>query len=327
MELILCNTNLCVTYVVTLVQSNRSNKYIVLTDQENILKFFNLISLQNVQLFKLSSSYSFIDYRFYIAKRWVKNLFKKNEINKVRIYHQAFGGFYNWVVYLANRKGIEIEYNRVLVNQKYPQAKISYHVIKDKLKYLILYKTDVDILDRGNNTLMPKLSEVFYIKNNIKEVPFEVNETIIKNVTGSIIKKIGISLEANPVVLLTGSIIATKQVDQEEYKKKVKKIIEFIGENNIICKCHPRFSDETDDELKLGHIPSFIPMEFLMSYFNVFIGYNSTILTQAANAGKKAISLVDYYIPISNERRDNWHAYLSDKVVFVKDVKEIRRYL
>lgn len=219
---------------------------------------------------------------------------------------------------------IEIEYNRVLKDQQYPPANKSLHVLKEKIKYAYLFKTDVHILDRGNKTLMPKLSKAFYRKNNVCEVAIKVNTDVVDNVSKFIIKRLNIELTSSSVILLTGSVVGTNQVSKEEYEIKTRKLIEYIGSKNIVCKCHPRFSDETDEEKELPHIPSFVPLEFLLPYYNTFIGYNSTILNQATSLGKTAISLIDYYTPVSVERRDRWHSYLSQNVLFIKNINEIK---
>lgn len=83
MELILCNTNLSVTSVVSLVMSNNQNQYIILTDQPNIEKFFKLLSLDNTELHYLSSTYSFFDIKLYQAKKWIKTIFANKGIKKL----------------------------------------------------------------------------------------------------------------------------------------------------------------------------------------------------------------------------------------------------
>lgn len=324
MELALCNTNLCVTYAISLFFSNKTEKYLVLTDQPNIEKFFNFLPLNNVDIYYLPSSYKIFSFDLYKAKKYIKELLLNNSIRKVHIFHQAYGGFYNWIVYAANKLHIEIEYNRVLKDQQYPPANKSLHVLKEKIKYAYLFKTDVHILDRGNKTLMPKLSKAFYRKNNVCEVAIKVNTDVVDNVSKFIIKRLNIELTSSSVILLTGSVVGTNQVSKEEYEIKTRKLIEYIGSKNIVCKCHPRFSDETDEEKELPHIPSFVPLEFLLPYYNTFIGYNSTILNQATSLGKTAISLIDYYTPVSVERRDRWHSYLSQNVLFIKNINEIK---
>ena len=164
-------------------------------------------------------------------------------------------------------------------------------------------------------------------KNNNHEVPAIVNDKIIENVSKAIIEKLGFNLNHSSVVLLTGSIIATNQVEKNEYELKLKELLKCIGEENVVYKYHPKFSGEVTEEKQLPHIPSFIPMEFLLPYFDVFIGYDSTLLNQAAQLGKTAISLVDYYTPINTERRDNWHCYLSNDVLFVKNIDELKSHL
>ena len=328
MELILCNNNLSVAYVVSLLYSNKNEKYILLTDQPNIEKFFLLLSVENINLQFLASSYEYWDIRLFKAKKFVKTLFSQNDIHKVRMYHQAFGGLYNWIAYYANKKGVCVEYNRIVKDQKYPKAHFTFNVLNLKLQYLFLFNTSINVLDRGNKTFMPKLSKKFFNKNNVHEIKLEVNNDIIQSISQQIACKLGLENNSNTVVLLTGSVISTKQVDISEYVIKTESLINYIGSENIVCKCHPRFDDEIEAEKKLQHIPSYIPMEFLLPYFNIFVGYNSTVLLQAVKNGKIAISLLDYYNPISVERRNQWYSYFSDgKIVLIKKNKDLKTYL
>lgn len=327
MELILCNTNLSVTTVVTQLFSNKTEQFIVFTDQNNIFSFLKLLQIPNVRLYYIKSSYNIRRiYNLFIAKKQIKKFFNHySDIKKVHCYHQAFGGIFNWIITYAYQQGIIIEYNRVLSNQEYPEAKFSIKKIKIWFVYKVLFQTDVFILDRGNNTLMPKLHQLFYKRNKINECAIEVDNAIIKKVSQLVIQRLGLSLNESSIVYLSGSVIATKQVSLNEYTKKITTLIESLNKSTVICKCHPRFTDEIIEEQKLLHIPAFIPMEFLLPYFNVFIGYNSTILCKVAKSNKIAISLLDYFIPISKERRDLWYKYFGDaKVLRPKTINEIK---
>lgn len=75
MELALCNTNLCVTYAISLFFSNKTEKYLVLTDQPNIEKFFNFLPLNNVDIYYLPSSYKIFSFDLYKAKNILKNYY------------------------------------------------------------------------------------------------------------------------------------------------------------------------------------------------------------------------------------------------------------
>ena len=49
-------------------------------------------------------------------------------------------------------------------------------------------------------------------------------------------------------------------------------------------------------------VPSYIPGNLIVNYFDVCIGNHSTMLVEAAIAGKLAISLLDYYNQDSKQK-------------------------
>lgn len=56
-------------------------------------------------------------------------------------------------------------------------------------------------------------------------------------------------------------------------------------------------------ENQLELVPSFNPANVLFTKFKFFIGYSISVLTEAGNEGLMAISLMDYFEPVSIKRK------------------------
>lgn len=324
MELLLCNTNLAVTTVVCQLVKQPDKKFIVFTDVKNIYTFLSLIAPSNMELHFIESNYGLMSLWGLFKKREkIKTLVVNKGINNVYCYHQAFGGFYNWIISYCHKQGCKITYYRLLDNLVLPPAK-GLRAFKLKMIYRLIYSTDIVVLERGNSYILPKLSLTFYRENEINEDRYLVDEEVIEKVSQKVLSNLGLTINEYAILLLTGSVLDTGQVSIQEYSQKIKDLIQNVGSNRIVAKCHPRFNDETCDEKKLAHIPSYIPMEFLLGYFKVYIGYNSTILKIAADKGLTAISLVSYMEPVDEERRDKWYIYFGkSNIIYPKTVFEI----
>lgn len=324
MELLLCNTNLAVTTVVCQLVKQPDKKFIVFTDVKNIYAFLSLIAPSNMELHFIESNYGLLSLWGLLKKREeIKTLVVKKGVNNVYCYHQAFGGFYNWIISYCHKQGCKITYYRLLDNLVLPPAK-GLRAFKLKMIYRLIYSTDIVVLERGNSYILPKLSLTFYRENEINEERYLVDEEVIEKVSQKVLSNLGLTINEHAILLLTGSVLDTGQVSIQEYSQKIKDLIQNVGSNRIVAKCHPRFNDETCDEKKLAHIPSYIPMEFLLGHFKVYIGYNSTILKIAADKGLTAISLVSYMEPIDEERRDKWYIYFGkSNIIYPKTVFEI----
>lgn len=322
MKVLLFNTNLATRFVLS--QLEKGEKTLVLTDQENIRLLMEVLNYDHVILHYLRSNYSFFDLiQLHKAQNTVKRLFEENDIDELVYYHQAFGGFFNWIITHAHRKNLRIVYQRVLRQLEAPPYK-GPKAWKCKLANKILYSTDVDPIDTGAHHPIPSLSRNFIQKMAIIEEIGSINSHAVSEVGRKLFATINISVTDKTVLLLTGSVISTGQVEEKEYKEKIKMLIESIDPSNIVCKCHPRFNDETDLEKSLPHIPSYIPMELLTSFFSIYIGFGSSVLIDAARNGKLAIALSDYFQSVNPHRRMALHEYfVGNSVKFIKNLKEL----
>lgn len=318
MHLICCSTNLCVNIVMSQILNDTKTSFILLTDLDSILLLFNELKLPNVEIFHIKKTADINFIQIIKEKNRIRKYLRSKEIDYCYFYHQAFGGIYNWTItYLSHRKH-KILFNRVTPPIELPRAR-SVNAIKQTIIYKVIYNTEITCLNRGNHIILPQLSKAFFQKNKIEFIDItpqhEKNERYICQKFLPNINRL-----KNKIVLLTGSVVESLQVDQNEYKEKINLLINEIGKEQIISKRHPRFNDLIGIEKELFQLPYFIPMDLFKNSFSIYIGYNSTLLAEAANNGALSISLINYMNPIDCNRRNNWFKYFEN---ILKEGKQI----
>lgn len=326
MEILICATNLAVPACVSMAKERTGQNIMLITDQPNIDQFFRFIDLPNVKIIRQESDYSSLDILGVLkAKRRIRNLLMSEKVEKVHYFHQAFGGFLNWIIsYCHDEYKAKVEFHRVLRNLQYPKANLSLRLLGMLVKQRLFFGHAPSVQSNGKGMLFPKISEKFAKDNEVKEVIYTPNKSLLMNTTLTLQKKLGIEIDDNVVVLLTGSSVASGIVEEHEYSQKINELISAIGGDRIICKCHPRYNDENEAERRLAHIPSFVPMEFLIHCFHYYIGTHSTILKFAAENGSIAISLMEYITPTDQSQRDRFHDYFKGTdVLFPQTLQEI----
>lgn len=129
-ELLICNSNMFVPYVMTECLKNRNTRYIVASDTPNINQFFELLNFDNVVQLKYSTGKISVIYK---EKKKMKSFFANYRITKVVFYHAEFGELANWLLLKFAKKGVCIEYHKVFDSIPVPKAKL-YQGLKIKLK-------------------------------------------------------------------------------------------------------------------------------------------------------------------------------------------------
>ncbi len=324
MELFLCANNISLKYVLCSVKEMSPEKAIVFTDQPNIYQFFNYLAIENLECFFIESSVRLYDFcKLYRLRKKVKKILKQEKnFNHVHMYHQAFGGLYNWIITYCHSLYVPITYHRTVAPLNMPKVNYSFPAIKAKILYRLCYSTSIDTLNNGRG-ISPKLAKSFYHKNNIEEVIAKEDKQITSIFAKIIIEKIGLAVNKKSVLLLTGCVVDCHLVDVQEYRNKISSLICSLQDVQIICKCHPRFTDETEDEKSLPHIPSFIPINILLTFFPVVIGYSSYALLEAFQENVKSISLLEYFRPVSIAKKEIYKNYLGERICYPKSIDEI----
>lgn len=302
---LVCNSNMFVPYVLTKILENQRTHFLVLSDTENIAKLFHQLSLPNISFYK----YEVKGHSDIIAcKKRIMALFKEYEFIKLIFFHAEFGELINWFIKKASKK-TPIYYCKIFEPLPYPKARF-FKALRPKMKQYLYWGVNMDILDTGTN-LKPSLPTSFFKSINVQNINIEINHSLINKELNTFLKSLHI--KANNI-LLTGTVVKCGYVNSEEYTKGIDEIIDQLGIDNIVSKCHPRFSNLYGKESQLTQMPHYLPGNLIINQFNIFIGYESTLLVEAAIAGKLVISLLYYFIPTNKSTQENWHSLLNNRL-------------
>lgn len=301
---LICNSNMFVPYVLSEVLSNHNTKYIIMSDIESIVLFLNELNLDNAEilLYRQSSLRN-----LYVRRSEIKKLVKKYNIIQIIFFHTEFGGIINWFLINMSRK-TKIYFCKVFDQMPYPKAN-GIKARKFWFKNLLLTGDSVEVLDRGFS-FVPSLRPSFF--KRIGAIPYniDINYILIKN----LLCRQRLGEPKAKILLLTGSTVSSGIVEENEYTRKTDLLISAIGIDSIVSKCHPRFDDIFGKEKELESLPKYIPGNLLIDSFEVFIGNHSTLIAEAAIAGKLAISLVDYYKQTNPEQTLGFKALFNDRL-------------
>jgi hypothetical protein len=321
MILVFCLSNLFVPATLTIINREDEGEIMVYTYESNIYDYFKTLDLSNVILYlrpqiDVSKPLSFMRLR-----RSIFYDIKKYGFKEVFFFHNSFGGFENWLIYkLASESRIFFWpiFNNLNFKIKYTFRSL-FHVFISRF----IYRAEVNPLWNGQ-VFIYKMNDTFFNKLGAIEHVIPIDHKFINKLLGD--KTLLGSTTS--ILLLIGSIVELNQVDELEYTNKIDRLIENVGFNNIIVKAHPRYSNKFSLEYKLDEVPAYVPANVLLSKYQVVIGYTTSVVTEAAEMGLLAISLVDYFVPQSVERKNNYKDYLlsnlrSGHIHFPKTIAEL----
>ena len=301
---IVCNSNLFVPYVLSEILTHNKEQYLILSDIDNIERFFYEACPDNAVTLRY---YQPVGKRIWESRRKLIESTDKYNICKIIFFHAEFGGIINWFL-LRKSKSVDICYCKVFNKQPFPKAH-GFKALKCWIFNWLLNGASMDILI-NNDQMFPSLPDSFFKK--IKSSPYKVNvnDDIINAFLSNKLKFVNNSAR---ILLLTGSSVAAGYVEESEYTSKTDALIEAIGKDHIVSKCHPRFSDVFGKEKELVEVPSYIPGNLIINYYDVCIGNHSTMLIEAAIAGKIAISLLNYYYQ-ENKQKAALKTFFDDRL-------------
>ena len=177
--------------------------------------------------------------------------------------------------------------------------------------------------------IVPALSKHFYNKINAIDIKIEINSGVINSIIGDKISNI---ISGRSVVLLSGAIEVVG-INTQKYQLFIDEIIKLIGTDKMVLKTHPTFTDIYGLEKQLPEIPSYFPMNLILSKFEVFIGFQTTTLAEAAIEGHKALSLA-YMLPLptptmADEVKASLDIKLNGKghIFYPKSIDDLLQYL
>ena len=328
MKLIFCLSNLFVPATLTIIKQAGGTPVMVFIDQEGILKFFKSLNMENVMIYYRKEPalkkniYSICCY-FKERSDTLKKL-EKHNLRELYFFHNTFGESKNWLIMKLSKK---VKTFFIPIFNELPfKKKQTITAIKSMLFSRLIYGIKIEPLFTGERYI-PKINDSFFIKNNVQNKQLIIDNNYIKCLIN---EKYDFGNEK--IVLLTGSIVELNQVEENEYIQKINALITSIGADKIVAKPHPRFPNRYGMENKLELIPAYIPANVLFASFKIFIGYSSTVLSEAVNEGLIAISLLDYFKSNSLTRCANYKEYLkenslNDNIVFLTELADLKSIL
>lgn len=298
-----------VPIVITTLLEHPNMQYVVCIDQDNIYTFFKEMNFSNAILIKYPVKYHIRHYySFYKIKRNILSQLRKYEITAIYFYHTEFGEFANWLItkYSSCAK----------IYLSSPYSSLSFAKGLDwqsKKIYLIhrfFFNTRVDVLKTGDYYI-PSISSHFYRKNKIIRMTPIINNSIIADLVK---EKYSVLKGKEDIVFMTGTVVTDDEVEENVYIEQVNAIVAAVGLNRMLSKCHPRYDNLYGEEKKMRQLPKYLPLNVLLCMYDIYIGYNSTALVEAAVAGKRAISLLDLIPAKKTLKVKEYHLYLDLKL-------------
>ena len=323
-QMLVCNSNMFIPTVLTEVLGHPQNSYLVISDIKNIILFFNFINLCNVDCIDYEGFER--DLLFFRGKRNLLNIIELYEIEQVTFFHAEFGDMANWLIKRLS-KSIPVKYCKIFDKMSLPPHKPSLETIKIKIKQKVFWGMDVVILDRGRP--IPSLPDAFFLKICAETVTMPINRKLISDYVSQKLSCIRIH---SKFVLLTGTVVKVGLCPPKEYEQIINQVLGILGMKNTVSKCHPRFDDMYGRERELRQIPSYIPGNVMIDSFDCYVGFESTLLVEAAMAGKISVSLINL-LPISVEVKKHWRCFLDSrldgkgKILYPNDLIEFEQLL
>ena len=305
-DLLICNSNMFVPYTMTECLEHKDKQYIVASDTLNIIQFFELLKLGNVTLMTYATGRVNVVHR---EKIKAKAFLAHYVIERIVFYHAEYGELANWLLVHYAKNGVRIEYHKLFDSIPSPKAKW-YKSFKIWLKQWLCYDYWPDVLDDGT-CRYPSLPKSFYRKIHAIEQPAHSNMTLVSSRVEGVIKNMGAK---GKVLIVSGSVVDGNFVTEEEYTSKMNSVMEIIGKDNASVKLHPRYSDIFGQEKELTEIPKYIPGNVMLDVFDTYIGYSSTLLVEAAQAGKKVISTLFLMEPVNKDTQKSYYDFMEQRL-------------
>ena len=322
-SLLICNSNLFIPTVLTEVLSHPQEHYLIISDIENIHRFFNFLVLTNIDYveYGIKGHFDFIKEK--------RKLFSKvihYNIGRVVFFHAEYGDMANWLI-MKLSKTIPICYCKIYDSIPAHHSRKLWKTLKIKLREWIYWGIDMDVLD--HTSVFPSIPQKFYNSVKASIVTMPVDMTLVTRYVASKIKDENLYAD---YVLLTGTVVATGKADAITYERLTNNIIDVFGIEKTVSKCHPRFKDLYGKEKELKQIPAYIPGNVLIENYACYVGFESTLLVEAAIAGKKSISLIDM-LPLSVEARQSIHVFFTSRlqgkgqILYPQSLEELEAFI
>lgn len=298
MKIIFCLSHMSTAWTLQLIEFYNDDNFLIVTNNASISLFFRKIYSDDyvVELYPLGR---IISKKINITLKNFSHLIRNKKIAKDRIFKYknpdiyfffpAYGFFETWII--NHFRKTSIIYYKPDVNLNLGVKDGPFISLIKSLDLVLFYNSLFDTYKNqkyfcvNEKFIEMKCIRDFYIPEDIKEITTKVNEVF--------------NLKEKKILLLCGGTVEYDFVFRDNYINQIDTLIEYLiskyGINSISIKCHPRFDKKYGLENEIEEIPNYFPGSLLVSLFDVVIGYNSALLYEFANFGKKAISTMDYF--------------------------------
>jgi hypothetical protein len=170
---------------------------------------------------------------------------------------------------------------------------------------------------------IPFLTESYYERTHAEYVKIGVDEQLVVKSITNLIPEIK-QFEGRIVLLQNDSV--NKCIDEVYYTNFINNFIKRVGNENIVFKSHPDNVKMYGEEASCEQLPNYITADLIITSFNCYIGYGSTVLTTAANHGVLSISLLKLLPSINQQATNKLFLYMnsfSDKIKYPTTEEEL----
>jgi hypothetical protein len=317
-KIVFCLSYLSVPLTLSVVDG-KDQHFIIITCQPTIYQLFcELYGVEQVwmvNLPKMSMRNPILWIKdgttIYQLKKHFKQKMISIENNNVYFFFTAFGYFESWMINFLSKKNKVFYTPDVDMTAFVPDETITTWI--KSCIYRWIYNVPFETR-RIRNRYVFAVSQRFLNNIDANKLSIKTNVALMRDKL-----KFIYNLDHRKILVLAGnSVVNDGQVSRDEYIKKMDQLIEVLlqrySSHEIAIKGHPRFCEYFSKETELEKIPSFLPGNLINQFFDVIIGYGSSLLYESANSGKKAISTIDYLIPSQQQTRIDQKQYLASNL-------------
>jgi hypothetical protein len=315
---------------ISIIEDN-ADHFMVVTSNESIGKLFKKLYGEEAIWFikkpKLSKKHPFkslLNVRR--AKKEVQDQIDSYKDNNIYAFFISYCFYEAWMVKRLSKR------NTIFYK---PAVEVPVHESYDWLgflkKYLIKLGYGVDTnFNFFSGVYRPIIGEEYLDSVDAKTANPKTN---IHYIEDTVSRKF--QVKAADILLLVGSIVEMGFVSESDYCKEMDRLLKMLKRHGftVSLKVHPRFNQLFSLEKKLPQIPSYLPANLILNNFNLVVGYSTSTLFEAANNGKKSISLLKYFTPCNKQKVEDVHSYLKSnlevhsRIIFPQDLTQLLQNL
>jgi hypothetical protein len=270
-------------------------------------------------------------YLNYLEKRKIKFIFNKYTHTKVycsdsfNLVQMAYAAkvlsFTNQLYLYSNKINLK----------KFLKKKIDLKMFLYNIYIKVLYGISCYSVADPNNKLYSVYSDKYYKFISAIKIKNPVNILLLKKFVK---KKLNLNNKIKILLLSSFEAIADDLLDESKFKIWMNEFVKIVDPKKIIFK--RKFINEKKyfTEKLFSEAPSYLPASLLLYKVDIIVGYNSSTLFQAANAGCKVISLLDLLKKKEfNPNLIYYKRYLTDnligskKILFPQTIKEFKKMI